>query len=163
MGRVAAKNQIASLLTSATSAPHALPANLAKWNRDDTPKEDLARVFFALNWIPDVALDQNRTGPKRMTRFGMEIVLTTYMDEAAVVHGDGDEGASGLEDATDRLMTYFEILRWRLEHEAYWDRGTTGIVNVANVGSGARVIPLPNERRVEKRFALDVYLDETVT
>ena len=162
IGREAARDQLAAVLLTATTAPHALPANLARWNRHTTPTEDLSIVFFTLTWDDDVGFDrQSKSGNKRIDEFGLALTLLTFMQEDAVQNGSGTPGALGDETAEDRLMTYWETLKERLNAEAHWDQSNTGIFDVRDlrkVGDG------PNsERLLVKRFRMSVRIDKPVS
>lgn len=160
-GREAARDQLAAVLLTATTAPHALPANLARWNRDDTPNEDLTRVFFTLTWEKDDGFArQSHSGNRRIDEFGLSLALLTFMNEAAVVEGAG-EGALGEEAAEDRLMTYWETLKERLNASAHWDQGNTGIFDVRELRKASDGPNGPN--LLVKRFRMTVRIDKDLS
>lgn len=159
--RAAIEAQVATVLEAGTTAPHALPGNLSKWNRDATPTDDLTKVFYEQEWIGDPEwLEQGWTGSKRLSQMRMGLTLSTFLPEALVEKGEG-AGSLGREEARRRLEDYWEPLRWRLAAEAHWNQGTTAIVAVLEAGFDGR--ERTKDNRMIRPMQFLVVFDEAVS
>lgn len=159
IGREAARDQLAAVLLTATTAPHALAANLYRMERDDTPRDNLEAVLFSLTWADDDEWrPQGRSGNRRLSQFGLTLVLARFMPQAIVEKGAGQPGSLGDEEAENVIMRYWQTIRHRLGAEAHWSQGTTGIVDVRDLRTaGVRAV---RENRLERRFRMTVIVDE---
>ena len=157
MARVAAEQRFDTLLTDQNVGVYALTANLARMDRDNTPRLDLTKILYALHWVGDADWPESmKTGPHIMTSARFELALSRHMTDGSM------EGSAQYEAARRAMEPFVEKIRHRFLEPRNWNSGTTEIVLVRDfkmVGRSIKREPF----RLEYRFQFECVLDEAVS